>query len=81
MHLYAVIRSGLLPIRNKTNNNKHVICQLHSMQLQKEEKSNPKQPSCKKACGPAPNSHELSLLKFLYLELSCLICPLPQMER
>ena len=30
------------------NNNKHVICKLHSMQLQKEVKSNPKQSSCKK---------------------------------
>ena len=35
-----------------TNNNKHAICQLHSMQLQKEVESNPKQPSCKKVCGP-----------------------------
>ena len=42
----------LLPIKNKTNINKHVICQLHSMQLQKEEKSNLKQPNCKKVCGP-----------------------------
>ena len=39
----------LLSIKNKTNNNKHVICQLHSIQLQK---SNPKQSSCKKVCGP-----------------------------
>jgi len=31
-----------LPIKNKTNNNKHVICQLNNMQLQKEVKSNPK---------------------------------------
>jgi len=36
----------LLPIKNKINNNKHVICQLYNMQLQKEVKSNPKQPSC-----------------------------------
>ena len=42
----------LLPIKNKTNNNKHVVCQLHSMQLQKEVKSNPKQPSCKKCAAP-----------------------------
>jgi len=28
------------------------ICQLHSMQLQKEVKSNPKQPSCKKGTAP-----------------------------
>jgi len=38
----------LLPVKNKTNNNKHVICQLYNIQLQKEVKSNPKQPSCKK---------------------------------
>jgi len=31
----------LLSLKHKTNNNKHVICQLHSMQLQKEVKSNP----------------------------------------
>ena len=29
----------LLPIKNKTNSNKHVICQLYSMQLQKESKT------------------------------------------
>jgi len=28
------------------------ICQLHSMQLQKEVQSNRKQPSCKKVCSP-----------------------------
>ena len=39
----------LLPIKNKTNNNKHVIC---SMQLQKELKSNPKQSSCKQCVAP-----------------------------
>ena len=32
----------LLPLK-KTNNNKHVICQLHNVQLQKEVKFNPKQ--------------------------------------
>ena len=26
----------LLPLKNRTNNNKHVICQLYSMQLQKK---------------------------------------------
>jgi len=41
----------LLPINNKTNNNKHVICQLYNMKLPKEVKSNLKQPSCKKMCG------------------------------
>ena len=40
--------STLLPRKNKTNSNKHVICQLY-MQLQK---SNTKQPSCKKVCDP-----------------------------
>jgi len=29
------------------------IWELHSMQLQKEVKSNPKQPSCKKKCKEA----------------------------
>jgi len=42
----------LPPIKNETNNNKHVICQLYNMKLQKEVKSNPKQPSCKKVFGP-----------------------------
>jgi len=37
---------------NKTNNNKHVICQLYNMKLQKEVKSNPKQPSGKKSVRP-----------------------------
>ena len=40
----------LLPVKIKTNNNKHVICQLHNLQLQKEGKSNPKQPSYNKKC-------------------------------
>jgi len=31
-----------LPIKNKTNYNKHVIFQLYNMQLQEEVKSNPK---------------------------------------
>jgi len=47
------MESKVLPIKYKTNNNnKHVFCQLHSVQLQKEVKSNPKQPSYKKVCGP-----------------------------
>jgi len=37
-----IIQLKFLPIKNKNNNNKHIICQLHSMQLQKEVKSNPK---------------------------------------
>ena len=39
----------LLLTKNKMNNNKHVICQLYSMQLQKEVKSNP---VVKKVCSP-----------------------------
>jgi len=42
----------LFRIEDKTNNNKHVIYQFHSMQLQKEVKSNPKEPSCKKCAAP-----------------------------
>jgi len=41
--------------KDKINNNKHLataIYQLHCMQLQKEVKSNPKQPSCKKCEAP-----------------------------
>ena len=34
--------SLMLPIKNKINNNKHVICQLYNTQLQKELKFNPK---------------------------------------
>jgi len=53
-----IIQSKLftqLPIKNKNMaiNNKHVICKLHSMQLQKEVKSNPKQPRSKKSVHPA----------------------------
>ena len=48
--------TALLPIKNKTNNNKHVICQLLSTQLQKEVKANPKQPSCKKKCAAPKNA-------------------------
>ena len=34
--LYIVTSVLLLPIKNKTNNMKHVICQHYNMQLQKE---------------------------------------------
>ena len=47
MHVH-IIQLKVLPIKNKTNNNKHVICLHHSMQLQKELKSNP---TIKKVCG------------------------------
>ena len=50
MHEHNNIK--ILPIKNKTNNNKHVICQLFNMKLQKEEKSNSKQSSCKKSVLP-----------------------------
>jgi len=42
---------ALLPIKSKTNSNKHIICQLYNMQLQKGVKSNQKQPSCKKGAA------------------------------
>jgi len=45
----------LLPVKNKTTNNKDVVCQLYSIQLQKEVKSNPKQPSCKKKYAAQTN--------------------------
>jgi len=41
--------------KRNTNNRKYLmitICLLHTMQLQKEVKSNPQQPSYKKVCGP-----------------------------
>jgi len=43
--------------KEKVDNSKHLIYDgnmlaIHSVQLQKELKSNPKQPSCKKVCGP-----------------------------
>jgi len=31
------------------------ICQLQSMHLHKKVESSPKQPSCKKVCGPQEN--------------------------
>jgi len=31
---------------------------IHSIQIQKEVKSNPKQPSCKKVCGPQEGHSE-----------------------
>jgi len=36
----------LLPIKNKRNDNKHVICQLYNMQLQKLVKSSPAVKKC-----------------------------------
>jgi len=47
----------LSPTGVKIDNSKHLIkngnmLAIHSMRLQKEVKSNPKQPSCKKMCGP-----------------------------
>jgi len=41
----------LLPIKNKINNNRHVIFQLYNMQLQKEVKSNPKTAQLGKKCA------------------------------
>jgi len=46
----------LLAIGEKIDNTKHLIndgnmLAIHSMRLQKEMKSNPKQPSCKKKCA------------------------------
>ena len=43
----------LLPIKYKINNNKHVICQLYNMQIQKEVESSPA--SCKKK-GAVPKN-------------------------
>jgi len=43
----------LSPIgKEKIDNSKHLINMLHSMQLQKEVKSDPKQPSCKISVQP-----------------------------
>ena len=57
MHAGYIIISKVytptLPIKNKTNNDKHVICQLYNLRLQKEVKSNPKNsPAVKKVWGP-----------------------------
>ena len=54
MHIHGNIK--ILPIKTKTNNNKHKICQLYNIQLQKELKSNPKQPSCKRKCAAPKNA-------------------------
>ena len=51
MHVHNNIK--ILTIKNKTNKNKHVICQLYNIQLQNEVKSNPKQLSCKKGVPPS----------------------------
>ena len=51
MKCMYITQSKLSTLLPKTNNNKHVICQFHSMQLQKEVKSNPKQLSCKKCAA------------------------------
>ena len=40
MHVHN--NSKILPIKNKTKSNKHVICQLYNIQLKNEVKSNPK---------------------------------------
>ena len=47
-----ILHTAMVPIKNKTNNNKHIICQPYNTQLQKKVKSNPKQPSCKKSVAP-----------------------------
>ena len=39
MKYIYITQSKLFTIKNKTNNNKYLICQLHSMQLHKEVKS------------------------------------------
>ena len=48
--------SFLLPVVKKKNDRlkspKAAIGRLWGIQIQKEVKSNPKQPSCKKECGP-----------------------------
>ena len=47
MHVHNnIITFHTATYKEKTNNNKHVICQLYNMKLQKEVKSNP---SCKKS--------------------------------
>ena len=43
----------LLPIKN---NNKHALCQLYNMQLQKEVKSNPKTVQLYKKCAAPKNA-------------------------
>jgi len=40
----CIIQSGLLSIKNKTNSNKHVICQLYA--ITKKVKSNPAVKKC-----------------------------------
>ena len=53
MHVHNNIKTFYTATyKEKTNNNKHVICQLYNMKLQKEVKSNPEQPSCKKSVWP-----------------------------
>jgi len=47
-----IISLHTAPMKNMRNKNKHVICQLYNIQLRKEVKSNPKQPSCKKSMWP-----------------------------
>ena len=45
-------RTRYLCMKNKTNNNKHVIYQLYNMQFQKEVKSNPKTAQLLKSVWP-----------------------------
>ena len=52
MYIIASKLFTLLPIKNKTNNNKHVICQLYNMKIQKEVKSSLNSPAVKEVCGP-----------------------------
>ena len=53
MHVHNNIKSfHTATYKEKTNNKKHVIFQLYNMKLQKEVKSYPKRPSCKKVCSP-----------------------------
>ena len=53
MHVHNHIKTFYTATyKEKINNNKHVICQLYDMKLQKEVKPNPKQPSFKKSVQP-----------------------------
>jgi len=56
MYIITSKRFTSLRIKNKKNNNKHVICQLYNLKLQRGVKSNPKTAQLYKKCVAPKNT-------------------------
>jgi len=82
MHVHNKIKTfHTATYKERTNNNKHVICQLYSIKIQKQVESNPKQPSCKKGCGSleccCEQSDDRLRVKFLITTIQVNLVPNP----